>query len=99
MRAAENKDLERNCSFWDSYSLCGEENDVFTKMLAEINNRLDPEELGLSSYSAFTKVFIEQLVHARYWDTLSQRGSTRVTEELGRLSPTSSPMLILPLAA
>ena len=40
-------------------------NDVLTKTLTGMNNRLNPEEQGLSFYIALTELFIEHLVHAR----------------------------------
>lgn len=78
IRAAENENSKRNCNFRDSYSLRGGGNHVFANMLAGRNTRLDPEDLGLRSDSAFTGIFIEHLVHARCCDTLKQRGSSRV---------------------
>lgn len=43
----------------------GGRNDVLTKTLTGMNNRLNPEEQGLSFYTALTELFIEHLVHAR----------------------------------
>ena len=63
-------------------------NDVPTKTLTGMNNRLNPEEQGLSFYIALTELFIEHLVHARCWDTLNQRCSTCIIKEMGHLSHT-----------
>lgn len=74
---------------------------VFTKMLAgKKNTRLDRKGLVCVLFdSTFTGMFTEHLVHTRCCDTLNQRGSSRVMEELGHLSHTSNPIKTLRLAA
>ena len=82
-----------------SLGVGGGGNDVLTKTLTGMNNRLNPEEWCLSSYTALTELFIEHLVHARCQDTLNQRGSTCIIKELRHLSHTSSSIMVLPPAA
>ena len=48
-----------------SLGVGGGGNDVLTKTLTGMNNRLNPEEQYLSSYTALIELFIEHLVHAR----------------------------------